>query len=128
MKKAFTALLGLVSISSFAQVTPIVGNLIENMENRGTGVMTSLSAQVKGNYSDEGETVVLSNLYLEYKDGSKYGLRRKHSKEICQSLGFAERIKGSTQYKRKNLFVVKSGGFIQRGPNRVLDSIECLKY
>lgn len=128
MKKLLVGLLALGSISSFAQVTPIVSNLIENMENRGIGVMVSTILEIKGNYSDEGQSVLLTNLYYqEQNDGWKFGIKRKDSRTVCQSLGYSERIKGTANYKRKDLSVIQNGGFIQRGPNRVLDSIECLK-
>jgi len=116
MKKIIIGLFAMTSISVFAQIPPAFKIKIRTHQ----GWVESYSYFAK-NIEDNGSTTKFSGIFID----NATGVSKREAKHFCKDHGYADSVKGSESILTKDVFIIRHQGFV-RGPNKILDSIECV--
>lgn len=116
MKNLSIAFFIVVSTTLQAQVPPAFKIKIRTHQ----GWLESYSYNAK-KIEDNGSTTKFSGIFID----NVTGVNKRKAKHFCKDHGYAGTVKGSEAILTKDVFVIRQQMLV-RGPNRILDSIECL--
>ena len=116
MKNIMLGLVVITSIEAFAQVPPAFKINIRTHQ----GWLESYTYYAK-NIEDNGATTKFSGIFID----NVTGVSEREAKFFCKDHGYAGAVKGSKRILQKDVFVIHHQRLIQ-GPNKILDSIECV--
>ncbi|MFZ4713640.1 MAG: hypothetical protein ACOYL6_08015 [Bacteriovoracaceae bacterium] len=116
MKKIILGLVAITSISAFAQVPPAFKIKIRTHQ----GWLESYSYFAK-NIEDNGATTKFSGIFID----KVTGVSKRETKHFCKDHGYAGTVEGSESILTKDVFVIRQKMLV-KGPNKILDSIECV--